>query len=380
MMIETITLTLFSLLVIYYIYFISNIYRGLGKLKKIDDDKIIYEFVSVIVPFRNEKENLLKNLKSLEEQTYPRDKYEIIYVNDSSTDNSVEIIEVNKRNDNIKIISVPEKFSPNAHKKRAIRYGIENAKGEIIVTTDADCTFNQDWLSTLIKYVDDKTAFVSGPVEFEVDNRKYFDKLQKLEFAGLVISGAGLIGINRPVICNAANIAYRKKVFEQVNGFDDQLKLSSGDDEMLMQKIWKETDYRIKFCPDKKAIVKTAPNKTLKQFYQQRKRWASKGLFYADKLLILKLILIFLFYLSLPMQLVLVIVLSAKFLILLLVSLSLKAIFEYLVLQKGTDLLFNKKLLSPFIIAEILHIPYIIISGISGIFGNFTWKERKVSR
>jgi cellulose synthase/poly-beta-1,6-N-acetylglucosamine synthase-like glycosyltransferase len=228
--------------------------------------------------------------------------------------------------------------------------------------------------------VDDKTAFVSGPVEFEVDNRKYFDKLQKLEFAGLVISGAGLIGINRPVICNAANIAYRKKVFEQVNGFDDQLKLSSGDDEMLMQKIWKETDYRIKFCPDKKAIVKTAPNKTLKQFYQQRKRWASKGLFYADKLLILKLILIFLFYLSLPMQLVLVIVLSAKFLILLLVSLSLKAIFEYLVLQKGTDLLFNKKLLSPFIIAEILHIPYIIISGISGIFGNFTWKERKVSR
>ena len=337
------------------------------------------EFVSVIIPFRNERDNLLKNLKSLEVQTYPKNKYEIIYVNDCSTDNSVEIIETNKGDDNIKVISVPGDFSPNAHKKRAIRFGVENARGKIIITTDADCTYNQDWLSTLLKYMDDETAFVSGPVEFE-DNGKFFGNLQRIEFAGLVISGAGLIGTNRPIICNAANIAYRKKIFEQVNGFDDQLKLSSGDDELLMQKIWKETDYKIKFCPDKKAVVKTAPNKTLKQFYQQRKRWASKGLFYADKLLILKLILIFLFYLSLPVQLILAVLLSAKFFLLLVISLLLKAFSECLVMKKGTELLFDKKLLSPFIFAEILHIPYIIISAISGIFGNFTWKERKVSR
>ena len=203
---------------------------------------------------------------------------------------------------------------------------------------------------------------------------------QRIEFAGLVISGAGLIGINKPVICNAANIAYRKTVFDQVNGFDDQLKLSSGDDELLMQKIWKETEYKIKFCPDKKAVVKTIPNKSIPEFYQQRKRWASKGLFYADKLLILKLILIFLFYLSIPVEIFLGIFLSTKFFVILLAGLLFKAFFEYLVLKRGTELLFDKKLLRPFIFAEILHIPYIIISGISGIFGNFTWKERKVSR
>ena len=378
-MIENILLAIFTFLVIYYIYFLSNIHKGLSNLKQVNEDKIVSEYVSIIIPFRNEENNLLKNLKSLEQQNYPEDKYEIIYVNDLSTDNSVEILERSKKNNNIKIISVPDNFSPNAHKKRAIRYGIEHAKGEIIVTTDADCTYNKDWLRALLKYMDDQTAFISGPVEFE-DSKKLFDRLQRTEFAGLVISGAGLIGINRPAICNAANIAYRKEAFEKVNGFEDQLKLSSGDDELLMQKIWKETDYKIKFCPDKKAVVKTTPNRSLNEFYQQRKRWASKGLFYADKLLILKLILIFLFYLSLLIQLILGVFLSVKFLILFIISLLLKAFFEYLVLKKGTVLLFDKKLLNLFIFAEILHIPYIIISGISGIFGNFTWKERKVSR
>ena len=337
MMIENILPITFCLLLIYYVYFLLNILKGLGKLEKKDGNRTLSEFVSVIIPFRNEKDNLLKNLKSLEEQTYPKDKYEIIYVNDSSTDNSIEIIETNRKNENIKVISVPENFSPNAHKKRAIKFGIENSRGEIIITTDADCTYNQDWLYTLLKYLDDKTAFVSGPVEFEDDNGKFFDKLQKIEFAGLVISGAGLIGSNRPAICNAANIAYRKKIFEQVKGFDDHMKLSSGDDELLMQKIWKETDCKIKFCPDKKAVVKTAPNKSLRQFYQQRKRWASKSLFYADKLLILKLILIFFFYLSLPVQLILALFLSTKFFILLCISLLLKAFFEYQVLKRGPN-------------------------------------------
>jgi cellulose synthase/poly-beta-1,6-N-acetylglucosamine synthase-like glycosyltransferase len=274
---------------------------------------------------------------------------------------------------------VPETYIPNAHKKRAIRYGIENAKGEIIITSDADCNYNNNWLRTLLKYMDDKTAFISGPVEFE-DNGNIFGAIQKLEFAGLVIVGAGLIGINRPTICNAANIAYRRKVFDEVNGFYDQFGLSSGDDELLMQKIWKETNYKIKFCPEKSAIVKTAPNKTLTEFYQQRKRWASKGLFYKNKLLVLKLILIYLFYLSLPIQLILGIIKSPVYFITLAAGLILKILVEFLVLKFGIILLFERKILRKFLPAQILQIPYIIVAGFAGTFGNFIWKERKVSR
>lgn len=376
---EIILSVIFTFLLAYYLFFISDIFRGLGKLRKKDSCRIPDEYVSVIIPFRNERENLSENLRTLEEQNYPKEKFEIIYVNDSSTDDSVDVLVRNKKGDNVKIISVPESFSPNAHKKRAIKFGIENAAGEIIVTTDADCIYGKDWLSSLLNYFDVDTAFISGPVKFK-NNGKLFNKLQEIEFAGLVITGAGLIGINKPAICNAANIAYRKKVFEEVKGFNDRLDLSSGDDELLMQKIWKETKYEIRFCTDKKAIVETVPNYSLTQFYQQRKRWASKGLFYANKLLILKLVLIFFFYLSLTIELLVGIFFSLKFLFVFLISFFLKASAEFLVLKRGTNLLFEQEIMQPFILAEILHIPYIVIVAISGLFGNFTWKERKISR
>jgi cellulose synthase/poly-beta-1,6-N-acetylglucosamine synthase-like glycosyltransferase len=378
-MTEIFLLLIFSFLLGFYTYFILSIYRGLRNLKKSDEDKLIPEFVSIIIPFRNERENLPSNLKSLESQDYPKNKYEVIYVNDSSTDDSAEILVSRIKNENIKVIAVPGTYIPNAHKKRAIKYGIENAKGEIIITSDADCNYNTDWLKTLLKYMDDETAFISGPVEFE-DSENIFGAIQKLEFAGLVIVGAGLIGVNRPTICNAANIAYRKKVFDEVDGFYGQYGLSSGDDELLMQKIWKRTKYKIKFCPEKKAIVKTVPNKSLSEFYQQRKRWASKGLFYGDKLLVLKLILIYLFYLGLAVQLILGMSKSPVYFITLTVSLLFKIIIEYLAIKKGIDLLFDRRIVRLFLPAQILHIPYIILAGFSGIFGNFTWKDRMVSR
>ncbi|HKI78956.1 MAG TPA: glycosyltransferase [Ignavibacteriaceae bacterium] len=379
-MLEPTLLILFTLISVYYLNFILRIYRGLGNLTHSTvKKKLSEEFISIIIPFRNEEDDILKNLASLEKQNYPINKFEIIYVNDSSDDSSVDLLLRNKTKDNIRIITVPDKYISTAHKKRAVKFGIENAKGEIIVSTDADCTYDPEWLQSLVNCIDKDTGFVSGPVEFE-DSEKLFSKLQKLEFAGLVITGAGLIGINEPIICNAANIAYRKKVFNEVKGFSGQMNLSSGDDEILMQKISKETKYKIKFCLNRKSIVKTRANNSVNQFYQQRKRWASKGLFYPDKKLITKLILIFSFYFSLPILIIIGFLISNKFLLILLLSLIFKIITEFLVLKKGTDLLFNSQILKPFLLAELLHIPYILFAGISGVFGNFTWKERRVKR
>src|SRR5690606_33766417 len=102
---------------------------------------------------------------------------------------------------------------------------------------------------------------------------KIFEKIQRLEFAGLILAGAGLIGINKPAICNAANASYRKDAYISVNGFDDNLNLSSGDDEILMQKIKQAGKYKIKFYMNKNAIVTSLTNKSFKEFYHQRKRW-----------------------------------------------------------------------------------------------------------
>jgi cellulose synthase/poly-beta-1,6-N-acetylglucosamine synthase-like glycosyltransferase len=385
-MIEIIIVIIIILLVLYYTKFLLNIYFGLENLSYKVENKILSEFVSVIVPFRNEDHNILTTYNSLISQNYPIDKYEIIFVNDSSEDNSLQILE-SMQNDlpsllekpNVFIYSVSNDYLVNAHKKRAIRFGIEKSKGDIIVTTDADCTHPKNWLRNLLKFIDDETGFVSGPVEFR-SNSNLFSEMQRLEFAGLVIVGAGLIGSGNPIICNAANIAYRKKAFEEVGGFTYQMSLSSGDDELLMQKIHRETNYKIMFALDKNAIVSTEANITINEFYNQRKRWASKGLFYGDKLLLVKLILIFLFYLSLIIQPVLGIFLSANFLLTFLISFLIKIFLEYLVIMKGTNLLFEPNILKPFLITEILQVPYIIVSGFMGMFGNFVWKDRKINR
>ena len=378
MMTDTVLILIFSLLLLLYLYFLSGVLRGLNRLKPINNISVKDEFISIIIPFRNEAENILSNLKSIEEQNYPLDKYEVIYVDDFSTDDSAKILLEAIEHPNIKLISVPEDFSKHAHKKRAIRFGIQNSKGEIIVTTDADCFHDEDWLKSLLSAFEDKTGFVSGPVEF-YDSEILFGKMQKLEFAGLVLVGAGLIGIKRPTICNAANLAYRKKAYDEVNGFADQMNLSSGDDELLMQKISKETKYEVKFCLNKNAIVKTDLNSSLKKFYNQRKRWSSKGLFYSDNFLVIKLIGFYLFFIGMIIQPVLGIF-NPLYFITFFISIFLKLIFEFKILRKGTTLLFNKKILQSFIPAEIFHIPYIVVAGISGAFGNFTWKDRKVKR
>src|SRR5690606_20583511 len=243
-MIEILLAALSILFLLHYLYFLLRIYYGLKKLKKQVASSIPAEFVAIIVPFRNEAENILNCYSSLVNQDYPDNKYEIIFVDDFSDDNSFTLLKEAIKHNNVRLLSVPEDYSINAHKKRAVRFGIENSSGNIIVTTDADCVHKNKWLRTLLSFLDNETGFVSGPVEFEKGDG-IFAQLQKLEFSGLVITGAGLIGNGNPTICNAANIAYRKDAYNQVNGFTYQMNLSSGDDELLMQKIDKDTKYQV---------------------------------------------------------------------------------------------------------------------------------------
>lgn len=369
----------FLILLLNYLFFLIQISKGIkfvsGKSNSSSEDN----FVSVIIPFRNEIDNLQKSLESVISQSFSSEKYEVIYIDDNSDDGSFEFLTNYKTPDNIKVLKSPISLSERAHKKKALKFAIENSKGDIIITTDADCYHKSIWLETMINNFDSKTAFLSGPVQFN-SNGSLFQELQKLEFSSLILVGAGLIGIKNPIICNAANLGFRKNVFNEVGGYEDNLNLSSGDDEFLMQKIARETDYNVKFCMNKDAMSFTAPNNSLNDFYQQRKRWASKGFHYLDKKIIAKLVFIFLFYLSLPTQVVLGVFSNPIFLISAGVSLVAKFLFEYKIVMIDSEKLFPKTDLVYFILAEIFHIPYIIISGIAGIFGNYKWKGREIKR
>lgn len=375
----TLILLIFLYLLFYYIFFIQSLWRGVRNNDSPKNSLSVNEFVSIIIPYRNEKENLIKSLTSISNQSFPRDRYEVLYVDDNSDDNGTKILRESINQDNIKVLHSPFKDSERAHKKKALQYAIEQAKGEIIITTDADCRHGIHWLSVMISCFDKTTGFVSGPVEFE-NSSNLFEKIQHLEFSSLILVGAGLIGIGSPIICNAANLGFRKSVFEKVGGYRDNINISSGDDEFLMQKIARETDYKVKFCSSKKAKSFTNPNKTLSEFYNQRKRWASKGFLYKDKRIVVKLVLIFLFYLGIPAQLLLGIYLNQIFLFSFFMSVFAKFFFEYRFMISASQKLFVKPKFSLFLLAELIHIPYIIIAGLTGLFGNYKWKGRKVKR
>jgi cellulose synthase/poly-beta-1,6-N-acetylglucosamine synthase-like glycosyltransferase len=379
MMIEMILILLFSFLLLNYIYFLSVIFRGLKRLPYTKQTPISDEFISVIIPFRNESNNILISLNSLASQNYPQEKFEVIYVNDSSTDDSYDKIINAQKPINFKVISLSEVSHDRAFKKKAVSYGIENSNGGIIITTDADCTHNQIWLRELISDFDSATGFISGPVSFD-ERQNLFSKIQSLEFAGLILAGAGLIGIGKVAICNGANLAFRKSVYDELHGYHDQMHLSSGEDELLMQKIAAETDYSVKFCWNKDAVAFTQPNENFRDFLQQRKRWASKGLFYKNKLLVISLILIYLFYLGFPVQILLSIFLSKIFLISLGLSLITKFIVDWIIIKKGVNFLFRNHLMKYFLQTEIFQIVYITLAGFLGTIGNYKWKDRNLKR
>lgn len=375
----TLLLIIFVLLLLYYLLFLIKIYNGLGKISPFVQQNGADHFISVIIPFRNEAQNILKSIASIEGLNYPRDKFEVIYVDDNSEDDSFFLADTKKNSSNIKIIKLGGEVPGKGNKKHALQYGIEKSRGDIIFTTDADCIHHKNWLHSIMRCFDSDTAFVSGPVEF-IETQGMFSKVQSTEFAGLILAGAGLIGAGRPLICNGANIAYRKKIFDELDGLRDNLNITSGDDEFLMQKIARETSYKIRFCSEREAVVRTHPNRTIGSFLNQRRRWASKSIFYNDAALSTSLVLIFLFYTGLIAQTALLLAGYYFFAFTLSGSLVIKILMELLIIRRGENLFLSKKKISVFLITELFQVPYIIIASVAGFAGGFTWKGRNIRR
>lgn len=360
----------------YYTFFLIVIYIGLTRLKK-KVKKKTDSFISVIIPFRNEEGNILQNLLSISKSTLSNNQYEIIYVNDFSDDNSVKLLNENNICRNIKVIDLPEEYRHFSGKKIALEYGISKSLGDIIVTSDADCEYEPEWLENILHSFDVNTGFVIGLVEY-FPGKTFFKKLQEIEFSGLVIAGAGLAGAGYPIICNGANAAYKKNLFYSVNGFKDKRNISSGDDLFIMQKIKKNTFKQVEVCIEENSIVRTKSNKTISQFNEQRKRWSGKSIYFYDKQMVGALSGIFFYYLNYFILLIFSFS-NVKYLLLLIGLWVLKIITEYIILVKGRrklHLSFNLNF--TFLTAELLHIPYIIYSTLMGVFGTFKWKNRNL--
>jgi poly-beta-1,6-N-acetyl-D-glucosamine synthase len=329
-------------------------------------------FISVIISLRNEADNISQLINSLSNQSLNNELFELILVNDNSSDDTCELINEN-------IAGIPNfrclSLINNQGKKYAIELGIKNAKGNLIVTTDADCIHNTEWLETIYQYYClNKPNLIIGPVLMIGNN--FFENFQRIDFMSLIASGAGSSDFGRPIMCNGANLAFEKEIFNELTD-PMTFKEISGDDVFLMHKIKKAYPTKIKFLKSEKVIVYTKAQKDFKHFINQRIRWASKSKSYFDKDTIITALIVFFVNLSLLLYLPLSFI-NLEFLYLFVFQVILKSIIDFILLSKVSVFFKETKLLKYFIPAELLNIILIPAIALLGFFYKGNWKGNAI--
>jgi len=355
------------------------LFLGLFRLK--EGKNTAHPSVSVVVPAKDEEGNIGKCLSDLMRQTYPPDRYEVVVVDDRSEDRTGEIVRSFERHHrNVRLVRVercPPGMSP---KKHAVKQGITASRGEIVLSTDADCRMAPGWIAGLMRVFEPDVGIVVGLTEYDLKgtSHRFLQKLQALDFLSHSFCAAGSIGIGWAVNANANNLAYRRAAFEEVGGFQDVTHLVSGDDDLLVQRVGTRTSWKIRFAISEETFVRTKPVETFKDFVHQRIRWASKGLHYRPSLVGF-LGATFLFFLlllfSVPFSLA-----NGAFLSVPVLCLMAKVGFESMIIAKGCSVFKRKGMLRTFLAAEVVHIPYILGAAIGGHFFKFQWKGQRMGK
>ncbi|MFQ3297112.1 MAG: biofilm PGA synthesis N-glycosyltransferase PgaC [Polaribacter sp.] len=374
---------LFFLFVCYAVL-ITSLAIGFVKMTEFKPEKTVAKTrFSVIIPFRNEAENLPQLLKSIRELAYPKALVEFILVNDNSTDSSVKtvkevldtIVPKNKISlTNIHIINNIR--SSNSPKKDAILTAISVAKNNWVLTTDADCVLPKKWLLTLDNFIQkNKPEMVVAPVNYTVKN-SFLEQFQLLDFMSLQGTTIGGFGIDFPFLCNGANLAYKKETFLKLNGFEGNNTIASGDDIFLFEKFLAADKKGVQFLKSKDAMVSTFPVKTMSDLIQQRVRWASKTS--NIKSFVVKGIGILVFLTNLS-------VIFSLFLLhniwTLLLPLLLKIIID-LFLFVPTMRFYNpkKSFLKWVVCSSILYPFFSVLVVVKSLFSTYNWKGRKFKK
>ncbi len=335
---------------------------------------------SIIIPARNEEKNIGLLLNSLLNQNYQKDLFEIIVVDDHSTDHTAQVV---KDFSDVKCIRLVED-QINSYKKRAIETGIAAAQNDWMLCTDADGVAPTNWLRTYSSFINKHhPSFIAAPVKLvsslETDHSKLniLQVFQSLDFITLQgITGASVFKKVHNM-CNGANLAYRKDAFYEVGGFKGIDDIASGDDMLLMYKIWKKYPNGVHYLKSEEAIVETLSADNWKAFFSQRIRWASKAKYYEDKRIFSVLLLVYLFNISFLVLLIMALF-SIHYLYLFLALLILKTMIEYPFISNVSRFFNQQNLLKYFFFFQPLHIFYTIISGFLGSFGKYEWKGRRV--
>jgi poly-beta-1,6-N-acetyl-D-glucosamine synthase len=332
------------------------------------------KFISVIIPFRNEEKTIGQLIHDLQQQEYPRDKFEVILINDHSEDNSVNAI-----NEELRGPISAKLMNNTAHgKKSALTEGIGYAIGTIIVTTDADCRVKKGWIRSINNsFSDESIKMTFGAVRIEAGNA-LFGNMQALEFSSLIGSGASTTAFGFPTLCNGANLAFTKDAFTATGGYEGNEHIASGDDEFLMRKIEATYSNGIRFNNSSENVVTTYPQKTINSFLAQRIRWAGKWRHHDGTNSKLLAVYIFLFHLSVMLLPFFVIMgdISAYIMLGLLLA---KALVEFLFLRQVSSWLLVPWHWLSFFLLQLVYPIYAVGVALAALFKKTAWKGRALT-
>ncbi len=363
-----------------YVLLIGYLYIGFEKVATFRaESKSRETSFSVVIPFRNEAKNLPTLLNSIKRLTYPTTQFEILLVDDDSQDVSAEIIKkFMTEHEGLPIKLLSNHRVSGSPKKDAIATAIKHATGTWILTSDADCELPSEWLRTYDAFIlREEPKMVVGPVIY-TSNGSFIEDFQLLDFMSLMASTIGGFGVGRPFLCNGANLAYQKDTFLEVQGFEGNDSIASGDDIFLLEKMVRRYPDKTRYLKSEEAIVKTQPQPSWAALREQQQRWAAKASAYKNTFGKLVGLLVFLTNFGLVIALIAVgFGLSWKVLLGCFIG---KAFVDFLLVQRAMHF-FNKKPYSSYLLASVLYPIHSTVVAISALFrSEFEWKGRRFKR
>lgn len=244
-------------------------------------------FVSVVVPARDEAASIEACVAALLESDYPADRFEVIVVDDFSTDATAARVAAMQHeigSQHLRLVRLGERLDDEqqGHKGAALAWGLREALGSVLLTTDADCVVSRGWIRGMTASLGGATGMVAGAVRMDPAGAGLFGTWQALEFAGLVAIGAGALGIGAPFMCNSAALAYPRRLFEVMGLASPGAaalpeRVTPWDDELLLLRVADDRRLTARFCGDRGAVVTARPEATVRRFWRQRRRWAALG-------------------------------------------------------------------------------------------------------
>jgi cellulose synthase/poly-beta-1,6-N-acetylglucosamine synthase-like glycosyltransferase len=367
-----------ALILCVYLVTIAQLIHGFGKIRTFHLTTLQPKtFFSIVVPFRNERDNLPVLLESIKNLNYPIDQFEIILIDDFSEDDSVAFV-YNWRiqNGEFQFTLLENIKGTGAPKKDAISRAIPIAKQQWIITTDADCTFNKDWLVTLDNYIQNHdVVMLVGAVTYDCKKFSFLHHFQQLDLASLQGATIGGFGLGLGFMCNGANFAYQKSLFQELGGFSGNKQIASGDDVFLLQKAVAKSPERVHYLKAKNAIVQTQPTKNWAALFQQRLRWASKTGAYQSVFGKDLAVIVFAGNLAILLGLAATILNWISWLELAILF-TVKFIFDCILLYKTNRFLTHKRM--RFLIGSSVLYPFFcVLVALWSLGGNYKWKGRK---